>query len=53
MNQQRVLPRQFQSTYNPVQSSSYRSINQQPRLIATNTLQQQTEPISQPSIQRL
>jgi hypothetical protein len=57
MNQQRILPKGFQLGYSPIQKLSYGSINQQPRVLASNTFQQQsqlpTEPISQPLIQRM
>jgi hypothetical protein len=55
MNQQQVLPKVFQSGYNPVQKLSYGSMNQLPRLLATNSFQQQsqfpTQQISQPLVQ--
>ena len=57
MNQQRVLPKGFPLGYNPVQTSSYGSINPQTRLLATNSFPQQselpTQPISQPLLQRM
>jgi hypothetical protein len=60
INQQRILPQQFQFGFNPTQSSSYGSFNQQQqqpsvRLLPTVPLQQQfqfpTQQISQPLAQ--